>query len=94
MQCCTRHTCVRVDSRASAADRRPPCVRGARAWTKTAAKLGDPAHPQRQRAAETFPGERSGSTWCSTTAAKVGQAAVLSDNTRGSPWVGKTLLDG
>ena len=86
---------MRVDSRACAADRHRPGVRAARACrTKTAAKVGQAEGTERERATETFPGERSGSTWCSTTAAKVGQAAVLSDNTRGSPWVGKTLLVG
>ena len=95
MQGCTRHTCVRVDSRACAADRRRPGVRAARACqTKTAAKVGEAAGLERERATETFPGERSGSTWCSKTAAKVGQAAGPTDNTRGSPSVGETFADG
>ena len=50
----------------------------------TAAKVAHPAGPESKRAAETFPGDRPGSTWCSKTAAKVGQPAVASDNTGGA----------
>jgi len=88
MEGCTRHTCVRGDWRACAADR---CRPGASACFQPkiiAAKLGC------RTVGETTPGERSGSTSWSNTAAKLGHAEGPTDHTRGSSSVGETFPGG
>ena len=88
--CCTpllRHALLRASAlyalRAAALAR----VSVLRCVATTAAKVAHPAGPECKRAAETFPGHRPASTWCSKTAAKVGQPAVTTDNTGGSSCV-------